>query len=263
MQRKFATEPGNLQPLISTTDRDKIFLDKINAIIERNMGDAEFKLDTYAPALGLGRTTFYSKLKSIVGCSPNEYVRLLRMKRAAELLITSDINISEAGYQVGIKIFTSIEKEEIEALIAEHREAPHLRILQKRLAKEVTVMVHSEEDYNAAVDASNILFGNATSEALRKLDEDTLLAVFEGVPQFEISRDALAEGVKAVDLFVDNAAVFASKGEMRKLVQGGGVSLNKEKLAAFDQVITAADLLDEKYLLVQRGKKNYYLLIAK
>ena len=162
-----------------------------------------------------------------------------------------------------IKIFTSIEKEEIEALIAEHREAPHLRILQKRLAKEVTVMVHSEEDYNAAVDASNILFGNATSEALRKLDEDTLLAVFEGVPQFEISRDALAEGVKAVDLFVDNAAVFASKGEMRKLVQGGGVSLNKEKLAAFDQVITAADLLDEKYLLVQRGKKNYYLLIAK
>ena len=92
---------------------------------------------------------------------------------------------------------------------------------------------------------------------------DTLLAVFEGVPQFEISRDALTGGVKAVDLFVDNAAVFASKGEMRKLVQGGGVSLNKEKLAAFDQVITAADLLDEKYLLVQRGKKNYYLLIAK
>ena len=141
--------------------------------------------------------------------------------------------------------------------------APHLRILQKRLAKEVTVMVHSEEDYNAAVDASNILFGNATSDALRKLDEDTLLAVFEGVPQFEISRDALAEGVKAVDLLVDNAAVFASKGEMRKLVQGGGVSLNKEKLTAFDQVITTADLLDEKYLLVQRGKKNYYLLIAK
>ena len=138
-----------------------------------------------------------------------------------------------------------------------------MRILQKRLAKEVTVMVHSEDDYNAAVDASNILFGNATSEALRKLDEDTLLAVFEGVPQFEISRDALTGGVKAVDLFVDNAAVFASKGEMRKLVQGGGVSLNKEKLAAFDQVITAADLLDEKYLLVQRGKKNYYLLIAK
>ena len=173
------------------------------------------------------------------------------------------LNVSDSDAERYIRIFTSIEKEEIEALIAEHQAAPHLRILQKRLAKEVTVMVHSEDDYNAAVDASNILFGNATSEALRKLDEDTLLAVFEGVPQFEISRDALTGGVKAVDLFVDNAAVFASKGEMRKLVQGGGVSLNKEKLAAFDQVITAADLLDEKYLLVQRGKKNYYLLIAK
>ena len=173
------------------------------------------------------------------------------------------LNVSDSDAERYIKIFTSIEKEEIEALIAEHQAAPHLRILQKRLAKEVTVMVHSEDDYNAAVDASNILFGNATSEALRKLDEDTLLAVFEGVPQFEISRDVLTGGVKAIDLFVDNAAVFASKGEMRKLVQGGGVSLNKEKLAAFDQVITAADLLDEKYLLVQRGKKNYYLLIAK
>ena len=161
--------------------------------------------------------------------------------------------MSDADAERYIKIFTSLDKAEIDGLVAEHNEAPHLRVLQKRLAKEVTVMVHSEEDYNAAVDASNILFGNATSDALKKLDEDTLLAVFEGVPQFEISRDALVEGVKAVDLFVDNAAVFASKGEMRKLVPGGGVSLNKEKLAAFD----------EKYLLVQRGKKNYYLIIAK
>lgn len=173
------------------------------------------------------------------------------------------LNVSDADAARYIKIFTSLTKEEIEALTAEHEAAPHLRVLQKRLAKEVTIMVHSEEDYNAAVDASNILFGNATSEALKKLDEDTLLAVFEGVPQFEVSRDALAAGVKAVDLFVDNAAVFVSKGEMRKLVQGGGVSLNKEKLAAFDQVVTTADLLDDKYLLVQRGKKNYYLIIAK
>ena len=173
------------------------------------------------------------------------------------------LNVSDEDAARYIKIFTSLSQEEVEALTAEHAEAPHLRVLQKRLAKEVTVMVHSEEDYNAAVEASGILFGNATSEALKKLDEDTLLAVFEGVPQFEVSRDALAEGVKAVDLFVDNAAVFASKGEMRKLVQGGGVSLNKEKLSAFDQVITTADLLDEKYLLVQRGKKNYYLVIAK
>ena len=173
------------------------------------------------------------------------------------------LNVSDDDAAKYIKIFTSLTKEEIEGLIAEHTEAPHLRVLQKRLAKEVTVMVHSEEDYNAAVEASGILFGNATSDALKKLDEQTLLAVFEGVPQFEVSKEALAEGGKAVDMYVDNAAIFASKGEMRKLVQGGGVSLNKEKLAAFDQVITTADLLDEKYLLVQRGKKNYYLVIAK
>lgn len=173
------------------------------------------------------------------------------------------LNVSDTDAARYIKIFTSLPKEEIDALIVEQEAAPHLRALQKRLAKEVTIMVHSEEDYNAAVDASNILFGNATSEALKKLDEDTLLAVFEGVPQFEVSRDVLTDGAKAVDLFVDSAAVFASKGEMRKLVQGGGVSLNKEKLEAFDQVITIADLLNEKYLLVQRGKKNYYLLIVK
>ena len=147
--------------------------------------------------------------------------------------------------------------------MAQHKEAPHLRILQKRLAQEVTVLVHSEADYQAAVEASGILFGNGTSEALKRLDEETLLAVFEGVPQFEINRDVLNDGVKAVDLFVEQTAVFASKGEMRKLVQGGGVSLNKEKLTAFDQLITTADLLDGKYLLVQRGKKNYYLIIAK
>jgi len=157
----------------------------------------------------------------------------------------------------------SLTKEEIDALIAEHAEAPHLRVLQKRLAKEVTIMVHSEADYNAAVEASGILFGNATSDALKKLDEQTLLAVFEGVPQFEVSRDALSAGIKAIDLFTDHAPIFASKGEMRKLAQGGGVSLNKEKLAAFDQVITPADLVDEKYLIAQKGKKNYYLLIVK
>jgi tyrosyl-tRNA synthetase len=173
------------------------------------------------------------------------------------------LNVSDEDAKRYIKIFTLLTKEEVEALIAEHEQAPHLRVLQKRLAKEVTIMVHSEADYNAAVEASNILFGNATSDALKRLDEQTLLAVFDGVPQFEVSRSLLEQGVKAVDLFVDSAAIFASKGEMRKLVQGGGVSLNKEKLAAFDQNITTSDLLDEKYLLVQRGKKNYYLIIAK
>lgn len=173
------------------------------------------------------------------------------------------LNVSDVDAAKYIRIFTALDQDEILALEAEQAEAPHLRPLQKRLAKEITVMVHSLEDYEAAVEASNILFGNSTSEALRKLDEDTLLAVFEGVPQFEISKDELSTGIKAVDLFVDNAAVFASKGEMRKLVQGGGVSLNKEKLESYDQTINNDNLLNNKYLLVQRGKKNYYLIIAK
>ena len=124
-------------------------------------------------------------------------------------------------------------------------------------------MVHSEEDYNLAVEASNILFGKSTSETLRKLDEDTLLSVFEGVPQFEIEKSILKDGIKAVDLFVDNAAIFASKGEMRKLTAGGGISLNKEKLTEDDYLVSDKELLNDKYLLVQRGKKNYYLVIAK
>ena len=172
------------------------------------------------------------------------------------------LNVSDDDAAKYIKIFTAIGREEIEALIAEHAEAPHMRTLQKRLAKEVTIMVHSEADYEAAVEASGILFGNNTHDALVKLDEDTLLAVFDGVPQFKVSRAKIEAGVKAVDLFVEDSAVFPSKGEMRKMAQGGGVSLNKEKLAAFDQEITTADLLNDKYLLVQRGKKNYFLLIA-
>lgn len=173
------------------------------------------------------------------------------------------LNVSDADAARYIKIFTDLSKEEIAALEEEQAAAAHLRPLQKRLAKEITVMVHSLEDYEAAVEASNILFGNSTSEALKKLDEDTLLAVFDGVPQFEISRDELSAGVKAIDLLTEKAAVFASKGEMRKLVQSGGISLNKEKLADAEMIIDCSSLLDEKYLLVQRGKKNYYLLIAK
>jgi tyrosyl-tRNA synthetase len=170
--------------------------------------------------------------------------------------------VSDADAEKYIKIFTSIEKSEVEALIAEHAAAPHTRILQKRLAKEVTIMVHSEEDYNAAIEASNILFGNATSEALKKLDEETLLAVFEGVPQFKVTKSVFEVGAKAIDLLVDNAAVFPSKGEMRKMVQAGGVSLNKEKLESQDEVIGISSLLNGKYLLAQKGKKNYYLIIA-
>ena len=173
------------------------------------------------------------------------------------------LNVSDDDAARYIRIFTSIGREEIESLIAQHAEAPHLRLLQKRLAQEVTTMVHSAADYEAAVEASNILFGNSTSEQLRKLDEDTLLAVFEGVPQFEISLDELKQGIKAVDLTTEKAAIFPSKGEMRKLTQGGGVSINKEKLTAFDAVIDDSALLDGKYIIVQKGKKNYFLVIAK
>ncbi len=172
------------------------------------------------------------------------------------------LNVSDADAEKYAKIFTSLPQEEIVSLTTEHAAAPHLRILQKRLAKEVTIMVHSEEDYNAAVEASEILFGNSTSEALKKIDEETLLAVFEGVPQFKVEKSLFETGVKAIDLLVDNAAVFPSKGEMRKLVQSGGVSLNKEKLTSQDEIITNDYLLNDKYLLAQKGKKNYFLLIA-
>lgn len=172
------------------------------------------------------------------------------------------LNVSDADAEKYIKIFTAINRQEINALVEEHQQAPHLRVLQKRLAEEVTVMVHSREDYDAAVEASNILFGNATSDVLKKLDEDTLLSVFEGVPQFNISANELTSGVKAIELLTDKASVFPSKGEMRKMVQSGGVSLNKEKLQDQDYLITTADLLNNKYILVQRGKKNYFLLLA-
>jgi tyrosyl-tRNA synthetase len=171
------------------------------------------------------------------------------------------LNVSDADAEKYIKIFTALPKPEIEELTANQKSFPHLRPLQKKLAQEVTVMVHSKEDYDAAVEASEILFGNSTSEVLKKLDEETLLAVFEGVPQFEISRDDL--GNKAVDLFVEKAAVFPSKGEMRKMIQSGGVSINKEKLESFDVIIDSSYLVDGKYILVQKGKKNYYLFIVR
>ncbi len=173
------------------------------------------------------------------------------------------LNVPDEDAKKYIKIFTSLTKEEIDAIIAEQDADPGQRVLQKRLAKEVTIMVHSEEDYNMAVEASNILFGKSTKESLLKLDEQTLLDVFDGVPHFEISKEELADGVKALDLCTDKAAIFASKGEIRKLVQGGGISVNKEKLEAADRLFTIEDLLDGKYLLVQKGKKNYYLIIVK
>jgi tyrosyl-tRNA synthetase len=172
------------------------------------------------------------------------------------------LNVSDADAQKYIRIFTALSKEEIAALVAEQQSAPHLRPLQKRLAEEVTVMVHSRGDYEMAVTASQILFGQSTSEMLRSIDETTFLQVFEGVPQFVVSREKLSAGIKAVDLLTDDAAVFPSRSEMRKTVQAGGVMINKEKLELFDETIGLSHLIGDKYILAQRGKKNYYLLIA-
>ena len=169
------------------------------------------------------------------------------------------LNVSDDDAERYIKIFTSLEKEVVDSLVTEHRQDPGRRILQRRLAEEVTIMVHSQADLDMAIEASNILFGKATKESLLKLDEQTVLDVFEGVPHFELSKDVL--GQPAIEIFTrEDAQIFPSKGEMRKMVQGGGVSLNKEKLETFDRIISAEDLIDEKYLLVQRGKKNYYLI---
>ncbi|MBQ7942146.1 MAG: tyrosine--tRNA ligase [Muribaculaceae bacterium] len=173
------------------------------------------------------------------------------------------LNVSDEDAEKYIKIFTMLTQEEIAALVAEQAENPGLRPIQKRLAKEITIMVHSEADYEAAVEASQILFSNKAQEILHKIDEDTLLSVFEGVPQFEVDKSVIETGVSLVNLLTDNAAVFASKGEMRKLTQGGGVAINKEKVADPNMVIDSSYLLNGKYILAQRGKKNYYLIIVK
>lgn len=170
------------------------------------------------------------------------------------------LNVSDADAEKYIKIFTELTREEVEALVEEQAQNPGARPLQKRLAKEVTTMVHSAEEYEAAVEASQILFSNHANETLRKIDEATLLAVMEGVPQFEVPRSAIEEGTKLADLLTDVAPVFPSKGEMRKMVQGGGVSINKEKISDPYAPATTDMLLNDKYILVQRGKKNYFLL---
>src|SRR5574344_2218847 len=167
-------------------------------------------------------------------------------------------NVSDEDAQRYIKIVTMRNKEAIDSAIESHLQEPHLRTLQKRLAKEVTIMVHSEEDYNAALEASGILFGNSTSDALKSLDEDTFLTIFEGVPQFTIRKENLGENI--VEILASRSAVFPSKGECRKMIQGGGVAINKEKADSPDISITAQDLLNDKYILIQRGKKNYYIL---
>lgn len=172
------------------------------------------------------------------------------------------LNVSDADAEKYIKIFTGLNQEEIAQLAKEQAEAPHLRPLQKRLAEEITVMVHSREAYEAAVEASGILFGKSTTEQLRKLDEGTLLDVFSGVPQYRLERQKIDSGISLIGLLTDATDIFPSKGELRKTVKAGGVSFNKEKVTDPEQMITTNDLLANRYLLAQKGKKNYYLIIA-
>ena len=173
------------------------------------------------------------------------------------------MNVSDEDAKRYIKIFTMLSKEEIDSLIAEHEQAPHLRVLQKRLAQEVTRMVHSKEDYEVAVEASNILFGNATGESLKKLDKETFLSVFEGVPLYQVSKSDIEAGVPILDLLAEKTNIFPSKGEARKMIQGGGVSVNKTKVESIDVRISSEYLLNGAYILVQRGKKNYFLVEVK
>ncbi|MBO5268420.1 MAG: tyrosine--tRNA ligase [Muribaculaceae bacterium] len=173
------------------------------------------------------------------------------------------LNVSDADAEKYIKIFTALSREEIEALVAEQAQDPGARPLQKRLAKEITTMVHSAEDYEAAVEASQILFSNKAADILHRIDETTLLQVFEGVPTFEVSRADIEAGIPLAELLVDKAQVFPSKGEMRKMTQNGGVMINKEKIADAYAPASTALLLNDRYIIVQKGKKNYFLLIAK
>ncbi|MDX9696886.1 MAG: tyrosine--tRNA ligase [Bacteroidales bacterium] len=170
------------------------------------------------------------------------------------------LNVSDEDAEKYIKIFTMLSKEEIAGLIEKHRQEPHLRSLQQRLAKEVTVMVHSEADYNTAVNASNILFGKSTTEELKTLDEKTFLSVFEGVPMFDVEKSKIEKGVNVLDLLAVETQVFPSKGELRRTIQGGGVSLNKQKVENEELVVNEGVLLNNKYILIQKGKKNYFLI---
>jgi len=172
------------------------------------------------------------------------------------------LNTSDEDGEKYIKIFTLLGKDDIAELVSKHAEAPHLRLLQRRLAEEVTVMVHSREDYDLAVEASQILFGQGTADLLNKLDEATFLAVFEGVPQYKISKKELEAGLKVVDLLAEKSPVFPSKGELRRTVQGNGLSINKEKVTDAEWTISGNYLIGGKYILVQKGKKNYSLIIA-
>jgi len=172
------------------------------------------------------------------------------------------LNTSDEDAEKYVKVFTFLSREEIIELIEQHKEAPHIRVLQKKLAEEITVMVHSREDYEMAVEASQILFGNGTAGQLRKLNESTFLSVFEGVPQFTVEKAEIENGINVVDLLADKTPIFPSKGELRRTIQGNGLSINKEKISSPDLIIDNTFLINNRYILAQKGKKNYSLIIV-
>jgi tyrosyl-tRNA synthetase len=172
------------------------------------------------------------------------------------------LNASDDDAKNWIKIFTLLSKEEIDSIIAEHDAAPHLRVVQKALEKDITIRTHSEKDYDMAIKTSEFLFGNGSLEFLENLDHDAVLDVFDGVPQFTISKNELNTGVNILDLLATQTQVFSSKGEAKKMLQGGGVSLNRQKLSDVELTIGSANLINDKYLIAQRGKKNYFLIIV-
>jgi tyrosyl-tRNA synthetase len=170
------------------------------------------------------------------------------------------LNVSDADAVNYIRIFTLLSREEIDSLIARHGEAPHERLLQRKLAEEVTCLVHSEAALRTAIEASEILFGKGTSESLSSIDEKTLLEIFDGVPMFDIDRAQLTAGIQLIELLTAHAAIFPSKGEARRMLQGGGLSLNKEKISDPDMIINSDILIRDRYILIQKGKKQYYLI---
>jgi len=173
------------------------------------------------------------------------------------------LNVSDPDAEKYIKIFTFLSPEEIDTLIETHKKEPHLRNLQKTLAREITIMVHSKEDYAAALEASEILFGKGTAESLINLKEGDFLSIFEGVPQFKIEKQIIESNPQLAELLTAKTGVFQSKGELRRLIDGGGLNINKRKITNIDAEINMKDLLNNKYLLVQKGKKSYNLIIIK
>ena len=172
------------------------------------------------------------------------------------------LNLSDEDAEKYIKVFTFLAEDEIKKITAEHHTAPHLRLLQKTLAREITILVHSQADYETALDASEILFGKGTTESLRKLSEDDFLAIFNGVPVFEVAKSKFSANIPVIDFLTDLAPIFESKGELKRMVTGGGLSVNKDKIMQSDQVIDESYLINSKYLLAQKGKKNYYIVKA-